>query len=271
MIIYKTKDEIEFMRQSNLLVSKTQAYLASIIKPGLSSKYLNDKAEEFILSHGARPEFKGYNDFPYACCISINSAVVHGFPSDEELKDGDIISIDIGVRLNSFVGDSAYTFAIGEHKQEVLELLGRTKKSLFLGIEKAIVGNRVGDISFAIQQATEIKYGYGVVRELTGHGVGKDLHEGPEVPNYGKRGSGPKLKEGLVLAIEPMINLGKKDIVCEDDGWTIRTKDNLYSAHYEHSIAVRKGKADILSNFAEVEAEEMKNPNLNTAYYAFAN
>lgn len=270
MIYYKTQSEVELMRASNLLVSKTHSELAKMIKPGITSRFLNDLADTFIQDHKAKPAFKGYNDFPAACCMSINDAVVHGFPSDYELRDGDIISIDIGVLMNDFVGDSAYTFAIGEQKKEVLELLGRTKVALYEGIAKAVVGNRVGDIGFAIQDATEKRYGYGVVRELTGHGVGRHLHEEPEVPNYGKRGNGTMLKDGLVIAIEPMINLGDKAIFCEEDGWTIKTKDGTYSAHYEHSVVVRKGAADILSSFDEIESNELKNPNLNTGYYEFA-
>ena len=235
MIYYKTADEVELLRAANLLVSATHAELCKHMKPGITSNFLNQLAETFIYDHKALPAFKGYNDFPAGCCMSINDAVVHGFPSDYELQEGDIISVDIGTILNGYVGDSAYTYAIGEQKQETLELMARTKDSLYYGIEQAIVGKRIGDIAFAVQNATEKMYGYGVVRELTGHGVGRDLHEEPEVPNYGKRGQGVKLQDGLTIAIEPMITLGDRAIFCEEDGWTIRTKDGAYAAHYEHS------------------------------------
>ncbi len=266
MIYYKTDEEVELLRAANMLVANTHAHLAKEIKPGVTSSFLNELAETFIYDHKALPAFKGYNDFPAGCCMSINDAVVHGFPTDYELQEGDIISVDIGTVLNGFVGDSAYTYALGEQKQETLELLARTKDSLYLGIEQAIVGKRVGDIAFAVQNATEKKYGYGVVRELTGHGVGKLLHEEPEVPNYGKRGQGVKLQNGLTIAIEPMITLGNRAIYCEEDGWTIRTKDGSYAAHYEHSIVVRKGAADILSSFLPIEKAELANTNLNSSY-----
>lgn len=236
-----------------------------MIKPGVTTMQIDQLAETFIRDHGAEPAFKGYKGFPYTCCLSVNDAVVHGFASDKELVDGDVVSVDTGTVLNGFVGDSAYTFAIGNIPKEVQDLLRVTKESLYLGIKKAIVGNRIGDIAWAVQEHTEKKHGYGVVRELTGHGVGKKLHEEPEVPNYGKRGAGIKLQEGLVIAIEPMINLGKKDVYCADDGWTILTSDGKPSAHFEHSIAVRKGKADILSSFKEIEEAERNNPNLFSA------
>ena len=266
MIYYKTDEEVELLRAANMLVAHTHTHLASEIKPGVTSNFLNGLAETFIYDHKAVPAFKGYNDFPAGCCMSINDAVVHGFPSDYELQDGDIISVDIGTILDGYVGDSAYTYAIGEQKQETLELLARTKDSLYLGIEQAVVGKRVGDIAFAVQQATEKTYGYGVVRELTGHGVGRELHEEPEVPNYGKRGQGVKLQDGLTIAIEPMITLGNRAIYIEDDNWTIRTKDGSYAAHYEHSVVVRKGQADILSSFVPIEAAERANENLNASY-----
>lgn len=224
-------------------------------------------ADDFIRSHNAKPAFKGYNDYPFACCMSKNEAVVHGFPNQEEIKEGDVLSVDIGVELNGFIGDSAYTYAFGEMDAPILRLLAVTKKSLYLGIEKAIAGNRMGDISWAIEEFTNRQHGFGVVRELTGHGVGKSLHEKPEVPNYGKKGQGILLKEGLVIAIEPMINLGTHKIYVADDGWTIYSQDKKYSAHYEHSIAVKKSQADILSSFKEIEINEQANPNLNTAYY----
>jgi len=262
LIYYKTNEEVELIRKSNQLVSATIAELATRLKPGVTTNQLDQIAESFIRDHGAVPAFKGFRGFPYTCCMSVNAAVVHGFATDEELKDGDIVSIDTGTVLNGFVGDSAYTFAIGEISTDIQKLLTVTKESLYKGIEKAIVGNRIGDISWAIQDYTEKKHGYGVVRELTGHGVGKSLHEEPEVPNYGKRGNGLKLREGLVIAIEPMINLGKKDIFCADDEWTILTADGKPSAHFEHSICVRKDKADILSTFEQIEINEKANINL---------
>jgi methionyl aminopeptidase len=264
MIHYKTKDEIEVMRTSALLVSKTLSILAAEIKPGITTNRLNLLAEEFILSNGAIPSFKGYGNpaFPFACCMSVNDAVVHGFPTKNELKDGDIVSVDVGVFKNGFHGDSAYTFAIGNISDKVKQLLTVTKQSLYKGIEKAVHGNRVGDIGFAIQLHTERTQGYGVVRDLVGHGLGRHLHEDPQVPNYGKRGSGAKLRENMVIAIEPMINLGTKNVYHDKDGWTIRTEDAKPSAHYEHTVAIQKGKADILSSFIEIEAAEKANTEL---------
>jgi len=252
MIIIKTEEEIELIRESSLLVGKTLAEVAKIIAPGVKTKKLDELAETFILDHKAKPGFKGYNGFPYTLCISINENVVHGFPSDRELKDGDIVSVDCGVIKNGFYGDSAYTFAVGEVKEEIILLLKRTHESLYKGIEMAIAGNRVGDIGSAIQSYVE-PFGYSVVRDLVGHGLGKNLHEKPEVPNYGKRGTGPALKEGMVLAIEPMINMGTKNVTQEKDGWTIRTADRKPSAHFEHDVVVRKGKAEILSTFEYIE------------------
>ncbi|NOX47544.1 MAG: type I methionyl aminopeptidase [Chlorobi bacterium] len=251
-IIIKTEEEIELIRESSLLVGKTLAEVAKVIKPGVTTSSLDKIAEEFILDNGAVPGFKGYGGFPYTLCISVNEQVVHGFPSVRELKDGDIVSVDCGVLKNDFYGDSAYTFAIGNVKPEVLTLMERTVESLYLGIEKAVSGSRVGDISYAIQSYVE-GFGYSVVRDLVGHGLGRNLHEKPEVPNYGKRGNGPKLKEGMVLAIEPMINLGGRRVVTEKDGWTVRTVDRMPSAHFEHDIVVRNGKAEILSTFDYIE------------------
>lgn len=262
MIYYKTNEEIELLRISNLLVSATLAEVASHIKPGATTNQLDKIAEAFIRDNGGVPAFKGYKGFPFTCCMSINEAVVHGFANDVPLKDGDIVSIDTGVVKNGYVGDSAYTFAIGEIAEEIKNLLKVTKESLYKGIEKATVGNRIGDISWAIQEHTEKKHGYGVVRELTGHGVGKSLHEDPEVPNYGRRGNGLKLQDGLVIAIEPMINLGNKEIFVADDDWTIVTQDGKVSAHFEHSIVVRKNNADILSSFVDIEKAEKDNINL---------
>ncbi len=267
MINYKTLEEVELMRQSCLLVGETHAEIAKFIKPGATTLHLNDLAEDFIRKNEGIPSFKNYNGFPYATCISVNDAVVHGFPNNKDLKDGDLISIDIGVFKNGYHGDSAYTYAIGNISDEVKQLLRVTKESLYKGIDKAIAGNRIGDISYAIQEHTERKNGYGVVRELVGHGLGKELHEDPQIPNYGKRGSGAKLKEGMVIAIEPMINLGKRNVKNDTDGWTVRTQDGKPSAHYEHNVYVKKDKADILSSFDKIEAAEKANENLCSDYY----
>lgn len=266
MIHYKSKAEIELMRQSALLVSETIAVVAARIKPGVTTMQLDKIAEEFIKDNKATASFKGYNGFPFACCISVNDAVVHGFPTNDELVSGDIVSVDVGVFKNGFHGDSAYTFAVGEISEDVKKLLRVTKESLYLGIEKAIAGNRVGDIAFAIQEHTEKKHGYGVVRDLVGHGLGRHLHEEPQVPNFGKRGTGAKLREGLVIAIEPMINMGTKDVFHDKDGWTIRTADGKPAAHFEHDICVQKGKADILSSFTPIEAAEKANAELCSDY-----
>ncbi|MEJ7627584.1 MAG: type I methionyl aminopeptidase [Ferruginibacter sp.] len=266
MIQYKTRAEIQIMRESCLLVSKTHAEVVKVLKPGITTMQINKLAEEFIRDNNGVPTFLNFNGFPYATCISVNDAVVHGFPNNDPLKDGDVVSVDIGIFKNNFHGDSAYTYALGEVSGEIKNLLRVTKESLYLGIQKARHGNRVGDIANAIQEHTERKHGYGVVRELVGHGLGKNLHEAPQVPNYGKKGTGPKLKEGMVLAIEPMINLGVKDIYNDEDGWTIRTKDNKVSAHFEHDICIQRGDADILSSFTEIEAGEKANKNLSWSY-----
>ena len=258
-IIYKTDEEIELIRQNCLLVSKTLALVAEHLKEGVTGFDLDAKAEEFIRDHGALPGFKGYNDFPSTLCISKNEVVVHGIPNDVPFKSGDIVSIDCGVYHNDYYGDAAYTFAIGEIDKETMKLLVVTNESLYKGIEAAKRDGRLGDISFAIQHYTEQVHGYSVVRELVGHGLGKNLHEKPEVPNYGKRGRGVKLQEGLVIAIEPMINLGKKSIAQSDDGWTVYTRDKKPSAHYEHTIAIRNGEADILSDHSFLEAAIEKN------------
>ncbi|MFC5410511.1 type I methionyl aminopeptidase [Larkinella bovis] len=252
MIYLKSDAEVELIRISGQVLGKAHAEIAKRIRPGVTTKELDRVAEEYIRDNGGIPSFKGFNNFPAALCISVNETVVHGFPSKYELREGDIISIDCGVKLNGYHSDSAYTYPVGDISQEVRNLLIRTKQSLYLGIEKAVEGNRIGDIGHAVQSHVE-KYGYSVVRELVGHGLGKSLHESPEVPNYGKRGQGVKLKEGMVLAIEPMVNLGKKNIVQERDGWTIRTVDRKPSAHYEHSVAIRKGQAEILTTFQYIE------------------
>ena len=252
MLVYKTEEEIEFMRASAKVLAQAHGEVAGMIREGITTRELDQRAEEFIRDHGGSPSFKGYNGFEYSLCISPNSVVVHGFPGDYALKSGDIVSVDCGVLLNGYHADSAYTYPIGEVAPEVLQLLEETKKSLYLGIEQAVAGNRMGDVSYAIQNHVE-KQGYGVVRELVGHGIGKKLHERPDVPNYGKRGSGLKLQTGLTLAIEPMVNLGTKHVVQEKDGWTIRTKDFKPSAHFEHTVVVRKGKAEILTSFEYIE------------------
>ncbi len=254
MIYFKSEEEIELIRESSLLVGKTLAEVARVIAPGVKTISLDTLAEDFIRSHGAVPGFKGYNGFPYTLCISVNEQVVHGFPGDRELLEGDVVSVDCGVLLNGFYGDSAYTFPIGEVREDVMQLLRRTRESLYLGIETATDGKRIGDIGFAVQNHVE-PFGYGVVRDLVGHGIGRNLHEKPEVPNYGKRGTGTRLHDGMTIAIEPMINLGTRNVVQEKDGWTIRTADRMPSAHYEHTIAVKHGKADILSTFLYIEQE----------------
>lgn len=257
MIFLKTDDEIELLRQSNLLVGKTLAEVAKVIKPGVTTKELDKVAEEFIRDNGATPTFKGFPNqngilFPASICTSVNEEVVHGIPGDIVLKDGDIVSVDCGTYMNGFCGDSAYTFCVGEVDEEVRKLLNVTKKALYLGIENAVQGKRLGDIGYAVHQYCEL-HSYGVVREFVGHGIGKKMHEEPMVPNYGSRGNGIVLKKGLCIAIEPMITLGDRQLVMNRDGWTVRTKDRKCAAHFEHTIAVRAGKADILSSFKFVE------------------
>jgi methionyl aminopeptidase len=261
-IIIKSDEEIKLLKISNEIVSKTLALIASILKPGITGNELDQKAEIYIKDNGGKPSFKGYHGFPASLCISINEAVVHGIPSKLEIKEGDIVSVDCGVYKNGFHGDAAYTFAVGEVENKIIELLINTRKSLYLGIDKAVEGNRVGDISYAIQEFTERIHGYGVVRELVGHGVGRDLHEKPEVPNFGKNGKGPMLVEGMSIAIEPMINLGTKNVVVLKDGWTIVTKDKKPSAHFEHSVVVGKEQAMLLSDHDIIIEEIKKNINL---------
>jgi len=258
-IFLKTEDEIELMRQANALIAKTFALLAQYIKPGVTTLQLDRIAEEFIRDNGAIPSFKNFPNpggtpFPGSICASVNDVVVHGVPDDKTvLKDGDIISVDCGTILNGFNGDSCYTYCVGEVSEEVKTLMRTTKESLYLGIEKAVAGNHLGDIGSAIQDYCESK-GYGVVRELVGHGIGREMHEDPQVPNYGKRGNGVRLKEGMCIAIEPMITMGDRHIGIMPDGWTVKTLDGKPAAHFEHSIAIRKGKAEILSSFEEVES-----------------
>ncbi len=260
-IFYKTSEEIELIRQSCLLVGITHAEVAKHIRPGIKTIELDRIAEEFIFDNKAVPAFKGYQGFPFTLCISVNEQVVHGMPGNYELRSGDIVSIDCGVETNGFFGDSAYTYCVGEVKPEAVRLLKATKTALYKGIEQAIEGNRLGDICFAIQQHVEMQ-GYSVVRELVGHGIGRQLHEAPEVPNYGRRGQGVKLIEGLVLAIEPMVNMGKHNITHLNDGWTIVTNDRKPSAHFEHTIAIRKKQADILSTFELIEQSVKNNAEL---------
>ncbi len=258
MIHYKTPQEIEILKESSLLVGKTLAELAKLIKPGVTTLFLDKVAEEFIRDHGAVPGFLGYGGFPNTLCISLNDEVVHGIPSKREIREGDLVSIDCGTIMNGFYGDSAYSFSLVGMTPEVQNLVKVTKESLYIGIEAARKGNRIGDIGFSIQQYVE-SFGYGVVRELVGHGLGRNLHEKPEVPNYGRRGRGNKLKEGMILAIEPMITLGSEKIVQDDDHWTIRTKDHLPAAHFEHDIAITGSGTEILSSFAGIESEIKKN------------
>ncbi|WP_268034251.1 type I methionyl aminopeptidase [Algoriphagus sp. PAP.12] len=252
MIHYKTLEEVQKIKESADILAKAHGEVAKHIKVGVKTSHLDKIAEEFIRDNGGVPSFKGYNGFPASLCISVNEVVVHGFPSKYELKDGDIISVDCGVFHQGFHSDSAYTYPVGEVSTPVIDLLRATKDSLYLGIEKAIFGNRIGDIGNAIQKFVEAK-GYTVVRELVGHGLGKNLHESPEVPNYGKKGSGPLLKAGMVIAIEPMINLGSRNIVQERDGWTIRTSDRKPSAHYEHTVAIFEDRTEVLTSHKYIE------------------
>jgi len=253
MIFLKTDEEIELLRESNQIVAKTHGEMAKIIKPGISTKYIEKIAEQCIRDNGAVPGFLNYNGFPGAVCVSVNDVVVHGIPSDKViLNDGDIVSVDIGAYKNGFHGDSAYTYCVGEVSAEQMTLLRTTKEALYRGIAMARENNRVGDVSYAVQSYCEAN-GYGVVREMIGHGLGRRLHEEPEVPNYGKRGNGPKLKSGMVICIEPMINMGLRNVVIEKDGWTCRTADRKPSAHYEHAVAIRNGEADILSSFKYIQ------------------
>lgn len=252
MLNNRTREAIEIMRECNLLVSKTLAEIAGIIEPGITTLELDRVAEEYILDHGATPGFKGYNGFPNTLCTSVNSQVVHGIPSSYVLREGDIVSVDCGVRMNGYYGDTAYTFAVGDIEPDVAELLRVTCESLYKGVGQALAGRRVGDIGYAVQVHAE-GAGFSVVREMVGHGIGENLHEDPEIPNYGKRGRGALLKAGMVLCVEPMINLGGKAIMQEADGWTIRTRDNKPSAHYELAVVVGKGAADILSTFEYIE------------------
>ena len=253
MIYLKTDEEIELLRENNILVSKTLAEVGRHIKPGVTAKQLDKIADEFIRSHGATPAFLGYQGYPASITVSVNEQVVHGIPSDKVvIKEGDIVSVDLGTFMKGFVGDSAYTFAVGEVAPEVRQLLDVTKEALYRGTAQAKAGNRVGDISAAVQDYAE-SFGYGVVRELEGHGLGRKMHEAPGVPNFGMRGRGPMLKEGMVICIEPMITMGSRAVVFERDGWTVRTKDRKPAAHYEFAVAIRKDGADVLTDFSIIE------------------
>ena len=263
MIYYKTDEEVEIMRRANLLVSEVHTNIAAIIKPGMTGLELDKMAEEIIRDNGAIPGFKGLYDFPNTLCFSPNEVIVHGVPSDKPIKDGDLISVDCGTIVDGFYGDSAYTFCVGDVSEEKMQLCRATKTSLYLAIEQAIVGKRLGDIGFAVQNYIERECNYYVVKSLVGHGLGKSLHEEPEVSNYGKRGNGIKLRENLTIAIEPMVNLGTRDVRALKNG-NIVTKDKKASAHYEHTVAVKKEKADILSSFSGIEAAIAKNPNVKS-------
>lgn len=263
MIFLKTEDEIELMRAANLLVGDTLAELAKIIKPGVTTAQLNSVAEEYIRDHGAVPTFLGFPNphggpFPASICTSVNDVVVHGVPNDTPLEEGDIVSVDCGTLLNGFNGDSCYTFCVGEVTEEVKALLQTTKESLYKGIEAALPGKRIGDIGASVQEHCT-KAGYGVVREFVGHGIGRNMHEDPQVPNYGRRGNGPMIKNGLCIAIEPMITMGDPAVYMMPDRWTIKTRDGKVAAHFEHTIAIHNGKFDILSSFEKIERELNKN------------
>lgn len=252
MIKYKSREEIELIRHSAQIVSKTLALMAEYIKPGVTPLKLNDLADEFIRDNGGVPAFLGLYGYPKSIITSVNDQVVHGIPTENPLDEGDIVGVDIGVLKNGYNGDHAYTFAVGEISEEVKQLLRVTKECLYKGIEKTVSGNRIGDVSYAVQQHAE-SHGYGVVRELVGHGLGKKMHEKPEVPNYGKRGRGSKIKDGLVIAIEPMINMGTRNVNQLKDGWTIVTNDGKPSAHFEHDVAVVDGKPEVLSTFEYID------------------
>lgn len=261
-IFYKTDREIELIRQSCLLNCEVIAYVGSLLKPGITGKYLDQKAEEMILDKGALPAFKGFKGYGHTLTVSINAQVVHGIPSEREIVEGDIVSIDCGTIFNGFCGDAAYTYALDGANTNALDLLRITKESLLKGVEQAVIGKRIGDIGFAIFDLCERRNNYGVVRDLTGHGLGRSMHEDPEVPNYGKRGTGVVLRKGLVIAIEPMINMGTKEVVSLRDGWTIVTADNKPAAHYEHTVAITGNKPNVLTSFVLIEEKEKNNVNL---------
>jgi methionyl aminopeptidase len=263
MIYLKTEDEINLLRNANRLVGQTLAEVAKIVKPGVTTQQLDTLAEQFIRDHGAVPTFKGFpnpygSPFPASLCTSVNGVVVHGIPNDEPLKEGDIVSVDCGALLEGFNGDSCYTFCVGQVSEEIKQLLRVTKESLYKAIDQAIVGRRIGDISYAVQSHCE-QYGYGVVKEFVGHGIGREMHEDPQVPNYGRLGTGKQLKNGLCIAIEPMITLGSPEIQLMEDRWSVITRDRKPAAHFEHTIAIHHGKAEILSSFEGIEEVERQN------------
>lgn len=267
MIQIKTNAQVAIMQQNASTISRILAEVAKILKPGMTTLQIDKMCKDMILDEGGTPTFYNYNGYPYNMCTSVNDVVVHGFPNNTPLKEGDIVSLDLGITKDGYVGEHAYSFVLGESTPENLQLVRVTKESLYKGIENAVAGRRVGDIAYAIQNHTEGKYGYGVVRELVGHGLGKVMHEEPNVPNYGKRGTGPKLKTNMTIAIEPMINRGKRNIFTEKDGWTIRTRDGQPSVHFEHNVCVKEGEALILSDFSIIEAAERTNGNLNSSYH----
>ncbi|TAE64581.1 MAG: type I methionyl aminopeptidase [Bacteroidetes bacterium] len=266
MIKSKTEEQLAIMKENSSFISQILSEVAAILKPGITTLEIDTFCKNRILENGGIPTFYKFHGYPFHICASVNEVVVHGFPNKVPIKDGDIVSIDVGITKNGFVGEHAYTFIVGEVAPEIQQLVKVTKESLYKGIEKAVYGNRVGDIGYAIQEHTEKKHGYGVVRALVGHGLGKTMHEDPQVPNYGKRGTGEKLKENCVLAIEPMINLGTKDVFTEADGWTVKTADLKPSVHFEHNVCVKRNKALILSDYSIIEAAEKKNPNLMYIY-----
>lgn len=268
MIFYKTQEEIELIRESCLLVCKTLALVGSVIRPGISGDKIDAMAEELIRDHGADPSFKGFGGFPASLCVSVNDQVVHGIPTEKQIfKDGDIVSVDCGVFMNGFHGDSAYTFLLGEVDDAIIALCEATNESLYRAIDAAVVGARIGDVGYAVQHFVEREHPYKVVRELVGHGLGRELHEAPEVPNFGKRGKGSKLKPGLVIAIEPMVNLGRRNVRTASDGWTVYSKDRKPSAHYEHTIAVTTDGPDVLSDHRPIIAELEKNDNVRAVVF----
>jgi len=266
MIIIKTEEEVELMQISALLVSASLTEIAKVLKAGMTTLEIDKLAAEFIADNKSVPSFLNFHGYPHNICTSVNDVVVHGMPNNVPLRDGDIVSVDIGVFKNGFHGDHAYTFMIGEVAPEVIKLVKVTKESLYEGIKHCTVGSRLGDICNAIQVHAE-KEGYGVVRELVGHGLGRSMHEDPQVPNYGRKGSGILMRENLVLAIEPMINMGTKDVFTEDDGWTVKTGDGKPSVHFEHDVCIKKGTAFVLSNYSPIEIAEKANSNLNSSYY----
>lgn len=267
MMIYKTDTEVSIMQENATDVSKVLAEVAKVLKPGMTTLEIDQICFERCKDLKGIPTFYNFNGYPFNICASVNETVVHGFPNKNPLKEGDILSIDFGITRNGYVGEHAYTFIIGEAAPEILQLVKITKESLYKGIEQAVVGKRLGDIGFAIQDYTERLHGYGVVRELVGHGLGKTMHEDPLVPNYGRRGTGPKLKKNLTIAIEPMINLGSRRVYTDADGWSVRTMDGKPSVHFEHDVCVKNDKALILSDYSYIEEAEKMNSNLNTAYF----